>query len=433
MASGFYLRFPHIARETLTFVADDDVWAAPVNGGRAWRLSSDRAPAGHPRLSPDGTKFAWTSVREGAPEVFLADLESVSAERLTYWGDSRTRTRGWTPDGKVLAISATGQPFASQAWAYALSDGQAEKLPYGPVTDLSVLEDSVALLTASLTRDPAAWKRYRGGTAGRLWLQQAGGDFTRLLAELNGHFAVRCSSAAGSPSSPTTRASATSTPARPTAPTCAGTPTTTPSTPGTPPATAPGSSTSAPATCGSSTTSTADAVPRRLDVTLGGPRAGRRPYQVPAARHLDAPGRRRDRPGQRGRGTRQPVLAHPPRRPGPRRSRHPGRTGPAAGDARHQGPGRVRHGRGGRGRHRDRLPAAGDRRTQPRRLAAGKLGRVRELAAAPDGNGSRVASHDGRLLLVGTGERVTGGGHRADPLRPRPGARPRLLPRRAPG
>ena len=47
--------------------------------------------------------------------MFLADLESVSAERLTYWGDPRTRTRGWTPDGKVLAISATGQPFASQA------------------------------------------------------------------------------------------------------------------------------------------------------------------------------------------------------------------------------------------------------------------------------------------------------------------------------
>ena len=47
----------------------------------------------------------------------------------------------------------------------------------------------MALLTAGLTRDPAAWKRYRGGTAGRLWVQQAGGDFTRLLAELNGHFA----------------------------------------------------------------------------------------------------------------------------------------------------------------------------------------------------------------------------------------------------
>ncbi|MFD0886527.1 peptidase S41, partial [Streptosporangium algeriense] len=130
MVSGFYLRFPHISRETLTFVADDDVWTAPAEGGRAWRLTSDRAPASHPRLSPDATRVAWTSVRDGHPEVHLADLESGSAERLTYWNDPRTRTRGWTPDGRVLAISATGEPFVWRNWAYALGDGQVERLPY---------------------------------------------------------------------------------------------------------------------------------------------------------------------------------------------------------------------------------------------------------------------------------------------------------------
>ncbi|MGW4421299.1 S41 family peptidase [Streptosporangium sp. NPDC004631] len=193
MVSGFYLRFPHISRDTLTFVADDDVWAAPLDGDRAWRLSSDRAPAAHPRLSADATKVAWTSVRDGHAEVYLADLASGSAERLTYWGDPRTRTRGWTPDGRVLTTSATGQPFVSRTWAYAVADGRAERLPYGPVADLSVTEDAVALLTASLARDPATWKRYRGGTAGRLWIRRAAGDlpenFTRLLTDVDGHFA----------------------------------------------------------------------------------------------------------------------------------------------------------------------------------------------------------------------------------------------------
>jgi tricorn protease len=41
----------------------------------------------------------------------------------------------------------------------------------------------------------------------------------------------------------------------------------------------------------------------------------------------------------------------------------------------------------------------------PRRLAAGRLGRVLELAVAPDGSRAAVAAHDGRLLLV---ERETG-------------------------
>ncbi|MCZ9336558.1 hypothetical protein NGM37_02065, partial [Streptomyces sp. TRM76130] len=41
----------------------------------------------------------------------------------------------------------------------------------------------------------------------------------------------------------------------------------------------------------------------------------------------------------------------------------------------------------------------------PRRLAAGRLGRVLDLAMAPDGSKAAVASHDGRVLLV---ERATG-------------------------
>ncbi len=45
------------------------------------------------------------------------------------------------------------------------------------------------------------------------------------------------------------------------------------------------------------------------------------------------------------------------------------------------------------------LPKAGIPR-DPHRLAAGRLGRVHELVAAPDGERLAVAAHDGRLLLV---------------------------------
>ena len=46
-----------------------------------------------------------------------------------------------------------------------------------------------ALLNGSWGRDPAYWKRYRGGTAGRLWTATGGGPFQRILASLNGQFA----------------------------------------------------------------------------------------------------------------------------------------------------------------------------------------------------------------------------------------------------
>ena len=151
-----------------------------------------------------------------------------------------------------------------------------------------------------------------------------------------------------------------------------------------------------------STTSAADSVPRRLDVRLGGPRAGRRTYQVPGRRStstalsVDATG-----PGQRGRRTRQPVLAHPPRRPRPHHRRHPGGTGPAARRCSARG-GQVAYVTDAEGEDAIEIAylprASGDR--APRRLAAGRLGRVLELVSDPEGERLAIASHDGRLLLV---------------------------------
>ncbi|GAA3117808.1 S41 family peptidase [Streptosporangium carneum] len=398
MVSGFYLRFPHIAQETLTFVADDDVWAVPVDGGRAWRLSSDRAPAAHPRLSPDATRVAWTSVRDGHPEVYLADLESGSAERVTYWGDPRTRTRGWTPDGRILAISATGQPFTWRSWAYALGDGQVERLPYGPVSDLSVAEadgdagETVALLTAALSRDPATWKRYRGGTAGRLWVRrEASGDFARLLAEVDGHF--------GSPMLVGGRLAFLSDHegvgnlyscaldgtglrrhtdhdvfyARH--------------------ATTDGTRIVYHSAGDLYLLEDLETEARRLDVRLGSPPRGRQPYQVnPSWRLHDLAV---DETGRASAVEVQGTVHWITHRDGPARQLS---TGLAAGRPRLLGADRVvwvfddgeRQGL-------EICPAGGG---ESRRIAAGKLGEVGDLAVAPDESTIAVAARDGRLLLV---------------------------------
>jgi len=83
MAAG-YLRYPHIHGDLLTFTAGDDVWLAPAAGGRAWRLTADDVPVSYPRFSRDGSQLAWTSWRDGNPEVYAADTEGGPAARLTY-------------------------------------------------------------------------------------------------------------------------------------------------------------------------------------------------------------------------------------------------------------------------------------------------------------------------------------------------------------
>ena len=186
-----YLRFPHLHRDLLAFVADDDVRLAPADGGRAWRLTSDGGQASDPRFAPDGATIAWTSRRDGHPEVYTAATDGGAATRRTYWGDSATSVAGWTDAGEVLAISATGQPFTHLTWAYAVPLGvPPRRLPFGQVNDLALTADATVLLTGRHGEAPP-WKRYRGGTAGRLWVA-SGEDplFTRVLSQLNGLLAA---------------------------------------------------------------------------------------------------------------------------------------------------------------------------------------------------------------------------------------------------
>jgi len=70
-----YLRFPHLSGDLLCFVAEDDLWLAPLDTpGRAWRLTADRTKTGHPRFSPDGSRIAYTNWRSLVPEIHLADV-----------------------------------------------------------------------------------------------------------------------------------------------------------------------------------------------------------------------------------------------------------------------------------------------------------------------------------------------------------------------
>ncbi len=193
VTSSGYLRYPHIHGELLVFAAEEDIWLAPADGGRAWRLSAEHAQVSYPRFARDGSRIAWASWRDGNPEVYTADAEGNDADRLTYWSDPRTRVTGWTRAGEVLAVSATGQPETYLTWAYAvpLEGSPPRRLPFGPVVDLALEETGSALLTGRMNNEPAYWKRYRGGTRGKLWTATAQDPlFTRVLADLDGQLSA---------------------------------------------------------------------------------------------------------------------------------------------------------------------------------------------------------------------------------------------------
>ncbi|WP_105566779.1 S41 family peptidase [Microbacterium halophytorum] len=184
MASA-YLRYPHVHDELVVFTAADDVWLAPVGGGRAWRLTSDRAPVKQPRFSPDGAHVAFVSHRDGHPELMVVGVGSGDVRRLTYWGSPMLHNFGWTADGRVLVGSSAGEAEMRHTVTKAVAlDGTAERLEIGMAWGVALHADGREALSTPGSRTPAHWKRYRGGNAPRLWLRDgAGAEWRRLLAD----------------------------------------------------------------------------------------------------------------------------------------------------------------------------------------------------------------------------------------------------------
>lgn len=192
MPEAAYLRYPAIRGDRLVFVTDDDIWVGSVDTGESWRLGAGPAKLRRPRFSPDGNHLAWTSDIAGAPEAWVAALDGGEPRRLTWWGDPATIVLGWRDDATVMVATAAGEPYAWQGWAWAVpvDGGVPERLPYGPVTEVAPApapSGAVVLGADQSAMSGAAWKRYRGGTAGKLWIDPTGsGDFQRFATHLGG-------------------------------------------------------------------------------------------------------------------------------------------------------------------------------------------------------------------------------------------------------
>ena len=189
-----YMRFPAIFQDIVAFVSEDDLWLVPAGGGRAFRLTAGVAEAGYPRFSPDGRLLAFVGREEGPEEVYVMPADGGTARRVTYQG-ARCTVTTWDPGGAIVYASDDGQPFRGYKWLHRVHPAEPtpipERLPHGPAGTISYGPGGRIVLGRN-TADPARWKRYRGGTAGDLWIDRGGdGEFTRLLA-LPGNLASPC-------------------------------------------------------------------------------------------------------------------------------------------------------------------------------------------------------------------------------------------------
>ena len=189
MPDGYY-RFPTIHFDTVVFVSEDDLWTVPVQGGIARRLTSNLGEVSRPLLSPDGKLLAFVGREEGQPDIYVMPALGGPARRLTYLGGSLCLTAAWTAGGDLIFANNAGHWYPRFTYLYKvdMEGNPPEILNYGMARSIAFGPNGGVVLGRN-TDDPARWKRYRGGTAGQLWIDVSGENNFCPLLDLQGNLA----------------------------------------------------------------------------------------------------------------------------------------------------------------------------------------------------------------------------------------------------
>ncbi|MCC6127381.1 MAG: PD40 domain-containing protein [Pirellulales bacterium] len=175
--------------ELLAFSWRGDIWLVSSSGGtaRQWTTHSRRDHL--PAFSPDGKQIAFTSEREGGPQVFLAEVAGGAPRQITFHSEGSAVER-WFPDGRSLLVSGQRDHFwhtAKRMFRVDPDRRAAEELLFNAEgRDPSISPDGKKIL---FVREGEPWwrKGYRGSQAAQIWLYDPQTrQFTKVLEHERG-------------------------------------------------------------------------------------------------------------------------------------------------------------------------------------------------------------------------------------------------------
>ena len=104
-----------------------DIYALPIGGGEASKLTSGMAWDMQPRFSPDGRHIAFTSDRAGGDNVWIMNADGGNPRQVTEEDFRLLNNPVWHPDGRFVAarkhFTTRRSLGTGEIWLYATAGG----------------------------------------------------------------------------------------------------------------------------------------------------------------------------------------------------------------------------------------------------------------------------------------------------------------------
>ena len=118
--------------KTIVFDLLGDIYAMPIEGGKATCIRSGLAMEVQPRFSPDGKRILFTSDAGGGDNIWMMDKDGSHATQITKENFRLLNNAVWTPDGEYLIarkhFTSHRSLGAGELWIYHIAGGDGLQL-----------------------------------------------------------------------------------------------------------------------------------------------------------------------------------------------------------------------------------------------------------------------------------------------------------------
>lgn len=119
-----------------TSPSDSSLWMVNLARGGASPFSSGRGRNDSPVWSPDGTRVAFASDRDGLQQIFVKNVDDAAPEQLLASSDVPFKNpASWSPDGQWIIITQLDARTAQNIWFMPASGGELKLFIRGPTRD----------------------------------------------------------------------------------------------------------------------------------------------------------------------------------------------------------------------------------------------------------------------------------------------------------
>ncbi len=173
-AQSRMLRSPSVSQRHIAFAHAGNIWIVDRAGGVARRLTSFAGEAQNPKLSPDGSRVAFSAQYAGNVDVYLVPVEGGEPKRLTYHPGADV-VQGWTPDGKNVVFASGRAPNAPVAtpkfFTVSVEGGPETAMPMPRAYQGKISPDGKRVAYRMNNSWDEERRNYRGGQNRAIWIE----------------------------------------------------------------------------------------------------------------------------------------------------------------------------------------------------------------------------------------------------------------------